>query len=57
MQPSPQSFGNFPNTYGRTASFFQTTGVQQEFAFIPSDGSATYVINVEVSFLFIAFEL
>jgi hypothetical protein len=46
LQPASQNFGNFPNTYGKTASFFQDTGVQQEFAFIPSDGSATYVINV-----------
>ncbi|CDO70625.1 hypothetical protein BN946_scf184748.g23 [Trametes cinnabarina] len=30
-----------------TASFFQSEGVQQEFAFIPDDGSMTYVINVE----------
>jgi hypothetical protein len=47
MQPAPQPFGNFPTTYGKTASFFQDTGVQQEFAFVPSDGSATYVVNVE----------
>jgi len=47
MQPTPQPFGKFPTTYGKTASFFQNTGVQQEFAFIPSDGSATYVVNVE----------
>ena len=50
MQPAPQSFGNFPTTHGKTASFFLDEGVQQEFAFIPDDGSATYVINVEVSF-------
>ncbi|KAL5514495.1 hypothetical protein ACEPAG_2584 [Sanghuangporus baumii] len=48
FQPEAQSYGsNFPQTHGRTASFFQTNGVQQEFAFIPDDGSATYVINVE----------
>jgi len=41
------SYGNFPNTYGQATSFFQESGVQQEFAFVPSDGSATYVINVE----------
>ena len=51
MQPAPQSFGNFPTTHGKTASFFLNEGVQQEFAFIPDDGSATYVINVEVGFL------
>ena len=47
FQPQTQSFGSFPETDGQTASFFQTSGVQQEFAYIPSDGSATYVINVE----------
>ena len=50
MQPTPQPMGNFPNTHGKTASFFQQSDVQQEFAFIPDDGSATYVVNVEVSF-------
>lgn len=52
MQPQPQSFGYFPTTYGKTASFFQISGVQQEFAYIPSDGSATYVVNVEAGFFF-----
>ncbi|KAL5477008.1 hypothetical protein ACEPAI_3195 [Sanghuangporus weigelae] len=48
FQPEAQSYGSdFPQTHGRTASFFQTDGVQQEFAFMPDDGSATYVINVE----------
>ncbi|KAF9444643.1 hypothetical protein P691DRAFT_807022 [Macrolepiota fuliginosa MF-IS2] len=46
MQPDPQSYGNFPSTHGQTASFFQDTGVQTKFAFIPDDGSATYVIDV-----------
>ncbi|EIN09283.1 hypothetical protein PUNSTDRAFT_143778 [Punctularia strigosozonata HHB-11173 SS5] len=48
-QAYPQSDGStgFPATHGQTASFFQSSGVQQEFAFIPDDGSATYVINVE----------
>ncbi|KAF9471116.1 hypothetical protein BDN70DRAFT_888444 [Pholiota conissans] len=49
MQPTPQSYGNFPTTHGKTASFFLDEGVQQEFAFIPDDGSATYVINVETN--------
>ncbi|KAK2465624.1 hypothetical protein APHAL10511_002516 [Amanita phalloides] len=49
LQPQPQSYGNFPNTYGQATSFFQQSGVQQEFAFIPADGSATYVINVETN--------
>lgn len=52
FQPEPQSYplpdgSAFPAQHGQTASFFQTAGVQQEFAFIPDDGSATYVINVE----------
>ena len=48
FQPEAQSYGSdFPQTHGQTASFFQSEGVQQEFAFIPDDGSATYVINVE----------
>jgi hypothetical protein len=56
FQPTPQSYpatsGNtFPATHGQTASFFLDSGVQQQFAFIPDDGSATYVINVEVSLI------
>ncbi|KAH9475785.1 hypothetical protein JR316_0011344 [Psilocybe cubensis] len=48
MQPAPQFYGTaFPDTHGKAASFFLDSGVQQEFAFIPDDGSATYVINVE----------
>ena len=43
--------GNFPTSHGKTAFFFLDVGVQQEYAFIPDDGSATYVVNVEVSFL------
>jgi len=46
MQPEPQKYGQFPNTHGQTASFFKDTGVQTKFAFIPEDGSATYVIDV-----------
>lgn len=54
FQPDPQAYPlsdgkTFPNTHGQTASFFQDSGVQQEFAFIPDDGSATYVINVETN--------
>ncbi|KAF9459134.1 hypothetical protein BDZ94DRAFT_1384292 [Collybia nuda] len=49
MQPEPQSYGNFPATHGQATSFFKDTGVQQEFAFIPDDGSAVYVINVETN--------
>ncbi|KAH9940690.1 hypothetical protein B0H21DRAFT_754015 [Amylocystis lapponica] len=55
FQPTAQTYNfangstSFPSTYGKTASFFQSSGVQQEFAFIPDDGSATYVINVETN--------
>ncbi|KAF4609935.1 hypothetical protein D9613_010263 [Agrocybe pediades] len=50
MQPTPQFYGTkFPSTHGQAASFFLDSGVQQEFAFIPDDGSATYVINVETN--------
>lgn len=54
FQPTAQSYplsngSAFPATHGQTASFFQQSGVQQEFAFIPDDGSATYVINVETN--------
>ncbi|KAI0053229.1 hypothetical protein FA95DRAFT_1552741 [Auriscalpium vulgare] len=52
FQPDAQSYpassgSSFPATHGQTASFFQAVGVQEEFAFIPDDGSATYVVNVE----------
>jgi len=53
FQPDAQSYPTVnggqpsPETHGQTASFFKTDGVQEEFAFIPDDGSATYVINVE----------
>jgi len=56
FQPDAQAYpisggGNFPETHGQVASFFQETVsvVQQEFAFIPDDGSKTYVINVETN--------
>jgi len=47
MQPAPQSMGSFPTTHGKTASLFLESGVQQQFVFIPDDGSATYLVNVE----------
>ncbi|KAH7904978.1 hypothetical protein BJ138DRAFT_1018344 [Hygrophoropsis aurantiaca] len=52
FQPEAQSFplpngSAIPATYGQATSFFQESGVQQEFAFIPEDSSAVYVINVE----------
>jgi len=49
LQPQPQPYGNFPATHGQATSFFEDSGVQQQFAFIPDDGSATYVINVETN--------
>ncbi|KAI0076535.1 hypothetical protein K474DRAFT_1684789 [Panus rudis PR-1116 ss-1] len=54
FQPEPQAYplpdgSKIPATHGQTASFFQSEGVQQEFAFIPDDGSKTYVINVETN--------
>jgi len=53
FQPEAQAFptpnGTIPATYGHTASFFQSAGVQTEFAFIPSDCSATYVLNVDTN--------
>jgi len=55
FQPTPQSYpatsGNtFPATHGLTASIFDSNNlVQQRFAFIPDDGSGTYLINVETN--------
>ncbi|KAF5319818.1 hypothetical protein D9611_012874 [Ephemerocybe angulata] len=46
LQPEVQSYGNFPTQHGKTASFFKDTGVQTQFAYIPDDGSATYVVDV-----------
>jgi hypothetical protein len=52
FQPTPQTYPSngqtvLPAQHGKTSSFFQLQGVQQEFAYIPDDGSATYVVNVE----------
>jgi hypothetical protein len=49
FQPEAQSYGNFPAAHGQATSFFQDTGVQEQFAFIPDDGSATYVVNVQTN--------
>ncbi|KAL4073487.1 hypothetical protein J3A83DRAFT_4072446, partial [Scleroderma citrinum] len=59
FQPEAQAYplpngSAFPATFGQTASFFQQDNtaralVQQEFAFIPQDSSAVYVINVETN--------
>ncbi|KAL0579400.1 hypothetical protein V5O48_002626 [Marasmius crinis-equi] len=48
-QPEIQSYsgGEFPAQHGQTASIFKAEGWQTEFAFIPDDGSSTYVINVD----------
>jgi len=50
LQPQSQSYSGsktFPDIHGQATSFFKDSGVQEEFAFIPDDFSATYVINVE----------
>jgi len=55
FQPELQSYPSagggspFPAIHGQASSFFQPTGVQQEFAFIPDDFSGTYVVNVETN--------
>ncbi|KAG2034019.1 hypothetical protein BDR03DRAFT_1070516 [Suillus americanus] len=55
FQPEPQAYplsdgSAFLATYGQVTSFFQADNtVQQEFAFIPADSSATYIINVETN--------
>jgi hypothetical protein len=53
-QPEPQAYplasgsGTIPNSPGQVASFFQADNtVQQEFAYVPEDGSNTYVVSVE----------
>jgi len=50
FQPEIQNYPGdktFPALHGQATSFFMDTGVQQEFAYVPDDFSATYVINVE----------
>jgi hypothetical protein len=54
FQPAAQDYPSngqtvLPAQHGKTSSFFQESGVQQEFAYIPDDGSQTYVINVETN--------
>ncbi|KAJ7176639.1 hypothetical protein C8R46DRAFT_988752 [Mycena filopes] len=39
----------FPATHGQATSFFLDEGVQQQIAFIPDDGSKTYIVNVETN--------
>ncbi|KAJ7054081.1 hypothetical protein C8F01DRAFT_1163830 [Mycena amicta] len=48
-QAGAQPMGNFPTTHGQAVSFFLDSGVQQEIAFIPDDGSQTFVVNVETN--------
>ncbi|KAJ7100637.1 hypothetical protein B0H15DRAFT_936621 [Mycena belliarum] len=48
-QPTPQQYGSFPASHGQATSFFLDSGVQQEIAFIPDDGSKTYIVNVETN--------
>ncbi|KAJ6464333.1 hypothetical protein DFH09DRAFT_1034234 [Mycena vulgaris] len=48
-QPGAQEYGDFPDTHGGATSFFLDSGVQQEIAFIPDDGSHTYIVNVETN--------
>ncbi|KAJ6466920.1 hypothetical protein C8R45DRAFT_480503 [Mycena sanguinolenta] len=53
-QEGAQSFSsNFPDSHGQATSFFVDSsvnaGVQQEIAFIPDDGSATYIVNVDTN--------
>ncbi|KAF8334295.1 uncharacterized protein EI90DRAFT_3153598 [Cantharellus anzutake] len=53
FQPQPQPFtpknGNkFPVAHGKATSFFSpSNNVQEQIAFIPDDGSAVYVLNVQ----------
>jgi len=51
FQPAAQLFkastGNtFPVQHGKTASFFLPDVWQEQFAYVPDDGSATYVVDV-----------
>jgi hypothetical protein len=50
MQPTPQAYSpaSFPTMHGKAVSIFQPQGrgVQTEFAFVPDDFSATFIINV-----------
>ncbi|KAF7377660.1 hypothetical protein MSAN_00188900 [Mycena sanguinolenta] len=53
-QEGAQSFSsNFPDSHGQATSFFVDSsvnaGVQNEIAFIPDDGSATYIVNVDTN--------
>ncbi|GJJ10513.1 hypothetical protein Clacol_004739 [Clathrus columnatus] len=53
FQSTSQGFPNvnggspFPETHGQATSFFIANAVQENVAYIPDDGSATYIFNVE----------
>lgn len=55
FQPAPQTYTavsgstTFPEAHGLTTSFFLDDDWQEQFAFIPDDGSATYVVNVQTN--------
>jgi hypothetical protein len=55
MQPAPQSMGTFPTSHAKTASFFLEADVQIMYAFIPDNGSVTFVVNIEVIFFLYVF--
>ncbi|KAK7052310.1 hypothetical protein R3P38DRAFT_2859671 [Favolaschia claudopus] len=49
-QAGAQDFASdFPDSPGKATSFFLDSGVQQQIAFIPDDGSHTYIVNVETN--------
>ncbi|KAJ7040747.1 hypothetical protein C8F04DRAFT_226665 [Mycena alexandri] len=50
-QTPAQAFSGtaFPDSHGQATSFFLDSGVQQEIAFIPDDGSKTYIVNIETN--------
>ncbi|KAF9508151.1 hypothetical protein BS47DRAFT_248219 [Hydnum rufescens UP504] len=54
FQPQPQGYpassGNaFPVSHGKATSFFLDNSWQEQFAYVPDDGSATYVVNVQTN--------
>ncbi|KAJ7750471.1 hypothetical protein DFH07DRAFT_746210 [Mycena maculata] len=47
-QTDAQSYGgSFPDGHGQATSFFLDSVVQENIAFIPDDGSQTYIVNVQ----------
>jgi len=54
FQPEKQNYpaasgSTFPVSHGKATSFFLDSTWQEQFAFIPDDGSATYVVNVQTN--------